>query len=143
FHHAGLTGIHREAIEDAFRERLLKVVCATPTLAAGVNLPARVVILNSYQRYEVGYGRYPISILEYKQMAGRAGRPRYDAFGEAILIARSKDEEEYLMESYIKAQPERLWSKLGMEKVLRTHVLSTVASGFAHSDKGIMDFFER
>ncbi|MEM3694163.1 MAG: DEAD/DEAH box helicase [Candidatus Bathyarchaeia archaeon] len=143
FHHAGLAGIHRQAIEDAFRERLLKVVCATPTLAAGVNLPARVVIINSYQRYEAGYGRYPISILEYKQMAGRAGRPRYDAFGEAILIARSKDEEEYLMESYVKAQPERLWSKLGMEKVLRSHVLSTVASGFAHSDNGIVDFFER
>jgi len=143
FHHAGLAGIHRQVIEDSFRERLIKVVCATPTLAAGVNLPARVVIINSYQRYEAGYGRYPISILEYKQMAGRAGRPRYDVLGEAVLIAKSKDEEEYLMESYVKAQPERLWSKLGIEKVLRSHVLSTVASGFAHSEKGILDFFER
>jgi len=143
YHHAGLSGVHRGILEESFRGGLVKVLAATPTLAAGVNLPARVVIINSYERYEPGYGRYPIPILEYKQMSGRAGRPKYDKVGEAVLLARTDDEEEYLMESYVNAQPERLWSKLGVERVLRSHVLATVASGFAQSEQGVFDFFDK
>ncbi|UCE44298.1 MAG: DEAD/DEAH box helicase, partial [Candidatus Bathyarchaeota archaeon] len=72
FHHAGLGGSHRGIIEDAFRAGKLKILTATPTLAFGVNLPARMVVIDSYRRYEPGYGYYPIRVLEYKQMAGRA-----------------------------------------------------------------------
>jgi helicase len=143
FHHAGLAGIHRGIVEDAFREGRIKVLAATPTLAAGVNLPARAVVISSYERYEAGYGRYPISVLEYKQFCGRAGRPRYDKFGEALLIARNPDEAEWLMENYVLAQPEKLWSKLAAERVLRPHVLSTVAAGYAHSEEGLYNFFAR
>jgi helicase len=141
FHHAGLGGGHRKLIETAFREGKIKVLTATPTLAFGVNLPARVVIVNEYRRYEPGYGYYPIAVLEYKQMAGRAGRPRYDKVGDAILIAKTEDEREYLMESYILADTERIWSKLAVERILRSHVLATVASDFAHTEQGIYDFF--
>ena len=143
FHHAGLAGIHRGIVEDAFREGRIKVLAATPTLAAGVNLPARAVVISSYERYEAGYGRYPISVLEYKQFCGRAGRPRYDKFGEALLIARNPDESEWLMENYVLAQPEKLWSKLAAERVLRPHVLSTIAAGYAHSEDGLYSFFAR
>ena len=143
FHHAGLAGIHRGIVEDAFREGRIKVLAATPTLAAGVNLPARAVVISSYERYEAGYGRYPISVLEYKQFCGRAGRPKYDKFGEALLIARNPDEAEWLMENYVLAQPEKLWSKLAAERVLRPHVLSTVAAGYAHSEEGLYNFFAR
>jgi len=143
FHHAGLSGAHRKMIEDAFREGRIKVLTATPTLAFGVNLPARVVIIHDYRRYEPGYGYYPITILEYKQMAGRAGRPRYDKVGEAILLAKTDDECDYLMESYVFAQPERIWSKLAVERVLRGHVLATIASDFAHTEKGIYNFFDK
>jgi len=129
FHHAGLTGGHRRIIEDAFRTGAIKLLAATPTLAAGVNLPARTVVISSYERYEAGYGRYPISVLEYKQLSGRAGRPKYDKFGEAVLVAKSPDEQDYLFENYVLSQPERLWSKLAVERVLRPHVLATVASG--------------
>ena len=143
FHHAGLTGGHRKLIEESFKAGRLKILSATPTLAAGVNLPARTVIVSSYERYEPGYGRYPISVLEYKQFCGRAGRPKYDKFGEAILIARTEDEQDYLMKNYVLAEPERIWSKLGAEKVLRPHVLATIATRFANSEDGLIRFFEK
>ncbi len=141
FHHAGLGGGHRKIIEDAFREGKIKVLTATPTLAFGVNLPARVVIVQEYRRYEPGYGYYPIAVLEYKQMAGRAGRPCYDKVGDALLIAKTEDERDFLMESYILAEPERIWSKLAVERILRSHVLATIAAEFAHTEQGIFDFF--
>ena len=141
FHHAGLGGRHRKIIEDAFRNGKIKVIAATPTLAFGVNLPARMVVIHDYRRYEPGYGYYPISVLEYKQMAGRAGRPRYDKVGEALLIARTEDERDYLMENYLLSEPERIWSKLAVERILRSHVLATIAADFAHTEQGIYDFF--
>ncbi len=143
FHHAGLPGGHRRIVEDSFKSGRLKILSATPTVAAGVNLPARTVIISSYERYEPGYGRYPISVLEYKQMCGRAGRPRYDKFGEAILIAKTEDEQDYLLKNYALAEPERIWSKLGAEKVLRPHVLATVATRFATSESGLERFFAK
>jgi len=141
FHHAGLAGAHRGLIEEAFREGKIKVLAATPTLAFGVNLPARLVVIHDYRRYEPGYGYYPITVLEYKQMAGRAGRPRYDRVGEALLVAKTEEERDYLMEGYVLSEPERIWSKLGVERILRSHVLATVASDFAHTERGVYDFF--
>jgi helicase len=141
FHHAGLGGAHRRLIENSFKEGKIKVLTATPTLAFGVNLPARTVIIQDYRRFEPGYGNYPISVLEYKQMAGRAGRPKYDKVGESILIAKTSDEADYLMENYILAKPERIWSRLAVEKIIRGHVLATIASDFAHTENGIYEFF--
>ncbi|MCW4018586.1 MAG: DEAD/DEAH box helicase [Candidatus Bathyarchaeota archaeon] len=143
FHHAGLAGAHRKIIEDLFRQGRIKVLTATPTLAFGMNLPARIVVVQDYRRYAAGYGYYPISVLEYKQMAGRAGRPKYDKNGEAILIAKNADEADYLMENFILARPERIWSRLAVEKILRGHVLATVASDFAHTENGVYEFFGR
>jgi helicase len=141
FHHAGLGGGHRRLLENAFREGKVKVLAATPTLAFGVNLPARMVVISDYRRYEVGYGYYPITVLEYKQMAGRAGRPKYDKVGEAILIAKTGDEQDYLMESYVLSKPESIWSKLAVERILRPHVLSTIAAKYAQTEQGVYDFF--
>ncbi|UCG37393.1 MAG: DEAD/DEAH box helicase [Candidatus Bathyarchaeota archaeon] len=143
FHHAGLGGRHRKLLEDAFRKGEIKILTATPTLAFGVNLPARTVIIHDYRRYEVGYGYYPITVLEYKQMAGRAGRPKYDTVGEAILLAKTDDERDFLMESYILAEPERIWSKLAVERILRPHVLSTIAAQYAQTEQGVHDFFSK
>ena len=141
FHHAGLAGSHRRLIEDLFRQGKIKALTATPTLAFGVNLPARTVVIQDYRRWEPGYGYYPIAVLEYKQMAGRAGRPKYDKIGEAILVSKTADEADYLMEGYILANPERIWSRLAVEKIMRGHVLATIASDFAHTENGIYDFF--
>jgi helicase len=80
-------------------------------------------------------------VLEYKQMSGRAGRPQYDDYGEAVLIASSSDEQDALMENYVAAQPERLYSRLAQEAAIRGHTLAAVASDYAHTEQGLVDFF--
>jgi len=81
FHNAGLSSEQRRLVENGFKERIIKCIVATPTLAAGVNIPAQRVIIRDLWRYDPNFGMHPIPILEYKQQAGRAGRPRYDKFG--------------------------------------------------------------
>jgi len=140
FHHAGLSYNVRRFIEEAFRKNLLKVIVATPTLAAGVNLPARRVILADYRRFNVEVGRYElIPVMEYKQMAGRAGRPQYDKYGEAILVAKTADEFELLMEEYVNSLPERIISRLASEPMLRGQLLASIASGFVESRDGVFE----
>jgi len=143
FHHAGLAREHRQLVETAFRDRLVKVICATPTLAAGVNTPARRVIVRDWRRYDgsVG-GMTPLSVLEVHQMMGRAGRPGRDPYGEAVLLANGHDELDELFERYVWAEPEPVKSKLAAEPALRTHALATVASGFARSRGELLAFFE-
>ncbi|SFR86660.1 helicase [Halomicrobium zhouii] len=144
FHHAGLAPEHRELVEDAFRDRLLKVVSATPTLAAGVNTPSRRVVVRDWRRYDgTAGGMQPLSVLEVHQMMGRAGRPGLDPYGEAVLLANSHDELDELFERYVWADPEPVRSKLAAEPALRTHLLATVASGFARSREGLLDFLDR
>jgi len=143
FHHAGLRYMERRLIEDAFRQTYIKVVCATPTLAAGVNLPARVVIIKEYRRFDTVEGYQPIPILEYKQMAGRAGRPKYDTTGSAVLMAKKADEQEFLLDYYVHGRPESIISKLASESALRSHILSTIAMNYASSKEGIMDFIRQ
>ena len=143
FHHAGLSRDHRSLVEEAFRDRLVKTVCATPTLAAGVNTPSRRVVVRDWRRYDgTAGGMQPLSVLEVHQMMGRAGRPGRDPYGEAVLVASSHDELDELFERYVWADPEPVRSKLAAEPALRTHILATVASGFARSREGLLDFLE-
>ncbi|MEM3073165.1 MAG: DEAD/DEAH box helicase [Nitrososphaerales archaeon] len=142
FHHAGLAPIHRRIVEEAYRKRLIKILVATPTLAAGVNLPARRVVISSLYRYDAEYGgQNLISVLEYKQMCGRAGRPKFDEIGETILVASPSFTKEELFENYIKGEPEPITSQLAEEGTLRTHLLATVASIPGLSDEDIEEFF--
>ncbi|MFX1319427.1 MAG: DEAD/DEAH box helicase [Promethearchaeota archaeon] len=143
FHHAGLRYSERKLIEEAFRNNYIKAVCATPTLAAGMNLPARVVVIQEYRRFDRIEGYKPIPVLEYKQMAGRAGRPKYDTTGTAILIARNEGEREFLLDYYTHGTPESIISKLASESALRSHVLSTIAMNYASDKAGIMDFIRQ
>jgi len=142
FHHAGLSSNHRKTLEASFRAGVIKVIVCTPTLAAGLNLPARRVVVRDYKRYDTNYGMVNIPVLEYKQMAGRAGRPGLDPYGEAVLIAKSMWEHEGLIENYILNDTEDVISKLGTESALRTHVLSTIASGFAPTRQRLEEFFD-
>ncbi|MFW5903310.1 MAG: ATP-dependent DNA helicase [Halolamina sp.] len=143
FHHAGLAREHRTLVEDAFRDRLIRVISATPTLAAGVNTPSRRVVVRDWQRYDgTAGGMQPLSALEVHQMFGRAGRPGLDPYGEALLLASSHGELEELFDRYIYADPEPVRSKLAAEPALRTHVLATVATGFATTRTALLEFLQ-
>ena len=140
FHHAGLNQKCREIIETEFRNGTIKLLSSTPTLAAGVNLPARRVVISSVNRYnaKVGANR-PISILEYKQLCGRAGRPQYDKFGESIIVGNGNTED--LIDYYINGEPEPIESKITDDKSLRTHVLSVVVTHPGIKKEEILEFF--
>ncbi|MFQ3475570.1 ATP-dependent DNA helicase [Halonotius sp. F2-221B] len=143
FHHAGLAAEHRSLVEDAFRDRLLKVICATPTLAAGVNTPSRRVIVRDWRRYDGEFGgMQPLDTLEIHQMCGRAGRPGLDPYGEAVLLAKDSETMDELFERYVWADPDPVQSKLAAEPALRTHLLATISSGFANSREALLEFLD-
>ena len=140
FHHAGLNQNCRETIEKEFRNGTIKLLSSTPTLAAGVNLPARRVVISNVNRYnaKVGANR-PISILEYKQLCGRAGRPQYDDYGESIIVGNGNTED--LIDYYINGEPEPIESKITDDKSLRTHILSVIVTHPGIKKEEILEFF--
>ncbi len=142
FHHAGLIQKQKSLIEDNFRDGSIKIICCTPTLAMGLSLPAFRTILKDLKRYG-RQGLTYIPVLEYLQMAGRAGRPEYDKYGESISIAHSKTNKELLTEKYINGKPEDIFSKLAVEPVLRMYILSLIAAEFVNSKKDIFNFFSK
>ena len=142
FHHAGLESSHRRIVEQGFKDRLIKCIVATPTLAAGVNIPARRVIIRDLWRYDENFGMAPIPILEYKQQAGRAGRPRFDAIGDAITIAKNENQRDQIFYNYILADTEPIYSKLGNQSALRMHLLAAVATQFVHSAEEMYTFIQ-
>ncbi len=143
FHHAGLVQEQREIIEDAFRKRLLKVICATPTLAAGVNLPAFRVVVRGLTRYSQYDGIVELPVLEVKQMFGRAGRPGLEEYGEALMIAKNKAQIDFLFEKYVNGKIEEVYSKLGSEPALRTHILSLITNHFCNSLESLTQFIKK
>ena len=143
FHHAGLRHTQRSEIENAFKNRILYCLCATPTLAAGVNLPARRVLIRDLKRFEDGMSRL-LPVMEVRQMLGRAGRPRYDPVGEAWLACKGGDPRQVaddIADRYIHGPVEDISSKLAAEPAMRFHLLSSIATGGLNTRKKIGDFF--
>jgi len=138
FHHAGLSGETRTRIEKGFKDGLLKVLVATPTLAAGVNLPARVVVIRDLTRYSNGYSQF-LPNMEIQQMLGRAGRPQYDSEGYAYLYAASKTSFD-MANTYLSTDPEPVKSGMFQDSLLRFNVLGLISMGIATSAEGIIDF---
>ena len=152
FHHAGLTGRQRGIIEEAFREGELACIVATPTLAQGVNLPARTVVIRDYRRWSAAAGMsMPLPVMEVMQMMGRAGRPKYDDVGESWLLAKGREEEDKLVSLYLHGQPEEVTSKLANPNAMRaeedpallTHVLSMLATGGISDRDALGRFFSK
>ncbi len=143
FHHAGLSPSSRKIVEESFKSGAIKLLTATPTLAAGVNLPARRVVVSSILRYDAAYGgNVPISVMEYKQLCGRAGRPKYDNYGEAIIVAESTVANgEEIYDHYVLGTPEPLRSQLAGDRAIRFHLLSTISSVPGMKKPEIMEVF--
>ena len=84
-HHAGLLPVFKEVVEDLFQRKLVKAVFATETLALGINMPARTVVLEKLEKFN-GEARVPITSGEYTQLTGRAGRRGIDVEGHAVVV---------------------------------------------------------
>ncbi|XP_024542477.1 helicase and polymerase-containing protein TEBICHI-like isoform X1 [Selaginella moellendorffii] len=131
YHHAGLTAEEREVVETCYRQGIVRVLTATSTLAAGVNLPARRVIFRTPK-----IGRDFLDGTRYRQMAGRAGRAGIDTHGESILICKS--EELSRMLPILKEGCQPLQSCLAEEKngMMRA-LLEVVAGGIVQSAQDV------
>ena len=144
FHHAGLAQAARSEVEAAFRARRIRLLASTPTLAAGVNLPARRVVVSSILRYDPSLGyKTRISVLEYKQLCGRAGRPQYDEYGEAIVVSPKSYAKGDVMRMYVRGRPQPVKSQLMGQKAVRAHALSIVVSTPGITEAGVSAFFAR
>ena len=85
-HHAGLLPVFKETVEELFSAGLVKVVYATETLALGINMPARTVVLESLRKWN-GSAHVTLSPGEYTQLTGRAGRRGIDVEGHAVVLS--------------------------------------------------------
>jgi len=84
-HHAGLVPLFKEIIESLFQQGLLKLVFATETLALGINMPARSVVIERLEKYD-GEGHVLLTPGQYTQLTGRAGRRGIDTIGHAVVL---------------------------------------------------------
>jgi len=110
--------------------------------SAGVDLPAYRVIIRDLRRFSFrGYVWIPV--LEYMQMAGRAGRPSFDKKGQAIVVAKTEKEKEKIIDEYIHGEAEEIYSKLAVEPILRMYLLSLIATEFVNTKKSVMEFFSK
>ena len=136
YHHGGLLSEERQIIERSFGSRSLSVVCCTSTLAAGVNLPARRVVIRSPY-----IGRDFLSKSMYQQMCGRAGRAGLDDRGESFLVVSAKDAErgERLASSPTEPISSKLLSFEGAS--LARSLLDVIAVGVCQSTQDAQKFY--
>ena len=108
----------------------------------GLDMPASRVIVKDLRRY--GHkGMEYIPVLEYHQMAGRAGRPGKSSIGEAITLASTEAEKGKIIDKFINGDAEEIYSKLAVEPVLRFYLLSLISTNFVRTRTQIMDFFNK
>lgn len=89
-HHAGMLPVFRHTVEELFTAGLVKAVFATETLALGINMPARTVVLERLVKFN-GEQHVPLTPGEYTQLTGRAGRRGIDVEGHAVVLWRPDD----------------------------------------------------
>ena len=139
FHHSGLLNHQRAYIEEAFKNNLIKIICSTTTLGLGINLPAHTVLIKNIYRFN-NYSSELIPTNEVLQLFGRAGRPKYDKEGLALIFSNSQKSFKIFFNKYINAEPSPIYSKLAVAPLLRAHILSFISQDFLNSLKDIETF---
>lgn len=137
FHHAGMTIEERELIADAYDRGVLKVCVATCSLAAGINLPARRVILHNARM-----GRDLVGPSLLRQMRGRAGRKGKDEIGETYLCCQRKDLESVV--DLMHAELPQITSCLISDKRrVQRAILEVIAIRLATSKESLDDYISK
>lgn len=138
YHHAGMLSEQRRMVERLFRERKIKVIAATTTLAAGLNLPARSVVIKDVFRYD-GFSSVMIPNLEVQQMLGRAGRVKFDRIGNGYIYS-SRARLAEVFANYVNGELESISSRINESKI-RMHVLGLISSGMSKNIESLNKFF--
>lgn len=137
FHHAGLTTEERDLIAEAFDAGVLKVIVATCSLAAGINLPARRVILQGARM-----GRDFVGPAMLRQMRGRAGRKGKDEIGESYICCQREELEE--IEQLLEADIPPIQSCLTPEKRgIKRALLEVIAVRLAAHPDALQEYIRR
>jgi helicase len=138
FHHAGLSINERAFIEEAFKGKKIVAIFATTTLAEGINFPADTTIFETLKK-----GHVDLSVNDFRNMAGRAGRIGFVDVGEAIILASTKKQARIAMDRYIKGPLEPIISQLIFEKELRRNLIILLSTGQYRTFAEVVDFFSK
>jgi len=137
FHHAGLSREDKNAVERWFKEGTVQLLFSTSTLAWGVNLPARCVVIRDTKLHDPLEGEVDMSPLDVLQMLGRAGRPGYDETGYAYVVCESEDADRYRT---LLREGKEIESRLAGE--LDAHLNAEIALGTISDLEDVMSWLE-
>jgi replicative superfamily II helicase len=137
FHHAGLSKADKDRVEEWFREGQIDLLFSTSTLAWGVNLPARCVVIRDTKYHDPLEGEVDMSPLDVLQMLGRAGRPDYDDVGYGWVVCAPDEADRYrsLLEEGTPIESR-------LEERLDGHLNAEIATGTIESVAGVQQWLE-
>ncbi len=137
FHHAGLSRDDKNAVEEWFKQGKVQLLFSTSTLAWGVNLPARCVVIRDTKLHDPLKGEVDMSPLDVLQMLGRAGRPGYDDAGYAYVVCEGRDAGRYRT---LLREGKEIESRLAGE--LDAHLNAEIALGTISDLDDVMTWLE-
>jgi replicative superfamily II helicase len=137
FHHAGLAREDKNKVEQWFKEGKIQLLFSTSTLAWGVNLPARCVVIRDTKLHDPLEGEVDMSPLDVLQMLGRAGRPGYDDMGYAWVVCDRSESDKY---RDLLRDGKEIESRLAGE--LDAHLNAEIALGTIRDVDDVMSWLE-
>ncbi|MEY7849384.1 DEAD/DEAH box helicase [Natrarchaeobius sp. A-rgal3] len=137
FHHAGLSKNDRDLVEKWFKEGQIELLFSTSTLAWGVNLPARCVVIRDTKLHDPLEGEVDMSPLDVLQMLGRAGRPGYDDVGYGWVVCDTAEADKYRR---LLRDGKEIESRLA--ESLETHLNAEIAMGTIGDVEDVMEWLE-